>query len=334
MSVKKKQHFVPKSYLRNWTNDGQLYVFDTENGREYSASIDDVAAEKFFYDLNHPVDETIQKLDEDTEERGELLENANYGLEDLKDAFDKLKNNNQLIENGLSKIEEDYKNLLNKTIRSVEITNELKEEYRSKLTYYIALQWARTKEARNQLVETSLKALKFECDMHLAEKGYDIEEDTYEMEHSEQFEKLIQAKCMFSSEFLGPFMEILNSHSWFVIRNNSPLLFYTSDHPLVKEIPDGKTYQGRQGFKTEGIEISFPLSPKYCLVIVDSELFDFFGGADENEVIEIGDREYLKHYNALQVFQSYRHVISKDGKFEPAKRIYKENPEVFNENSE
>jgi hypothetical protein len=47
----KKQHYVPRFYLRRFTQDGsRLYVYDKFTGRSFPPRVEDVASENCFYD--------------------------------------------------------------------------------------------------------------------------------------------------------------------------------------------------------------------------------------------------------------------------------------------
>ena len=49
---KKNQHYVPCFHLKRFTYDGlQLYSFDKIDRRKFTAGIDDVATQRFFYDI-------------------------------------------------------------------------------------------------------------------------------------------------------------------------------------------------------------------------------------------------------------------------------------------
>ena len=48
----KKQHYVPRSYLKRFTADGKsIYVLDKKARRAYQSSTSNVATKNFFYDL-------------------------------------------------------------------------------------------------------------------------------------------------------------------------------------------------------------------------------------------------------------------------------------------
>ena len=54
MQKTKKQHYVPQSYLKAWAIPGtyQVHVYDKKTDNERVNSINDIASENCFYDIN------------------------------------------------------------------------------------------------------------------------------------------------------------------------------------------------------------------------------------------------------------------------------------------
>ena len=46
----KKQHYVPQFYLRNFTQNDQLFVFDIKSEKKYISNIKDINCDNLFYD--------------------------------------------------------------------------------------------------------------------------------------------------------------------------------------------------------------------------------------------------------------------------------------------
>ena len=47
----KKQHYVPQFYLRNFSHNDQLFVFDIKSEKKYVSNIKDINCENLFYDI-------------------------------------------------------------------------------------------------------------------------------------------------------------------------------------------------------------------------------------------------------------------------------------------
>lgn len=50
----KKQHYVPQCYLKRWDFSGahQVYVYDKVQDKYRINNVEDIASERYFYDLN------------------------------------------------------------------------------------------------------------------------------------------------------------------------------------------------------------------------------------------------------------------------------------------
>nr|WP_321269617.1 DUF4238 domain-containing protein [uncultured Tolumonas sp.] len=129
--------------------------------------------------------------------------------------------------------------------------------------------------------------------------------------------------------------------------------FYISDNPVVKY---NNLYQSRNdsvGLGVKGIEISFPISPKYMLSfscpILLSELRNSINSIENKDSINsdryVGLRVYVnsidnkttqtlnadnvQHYNALQATQSSRFIYSFDNDFSLIRTMIKDNNDIF-----
>lgn len=61
--MKKRQHYVPKFYLKNFSHNSKkdlVYCFDKTKEQTYSCNIKDICQEKFFYDFNDDKFETLE----------------------------------------------------------------------------------------------------------------------------------------------------------------------------------------------------------------------------------------------------------------------------------
>ena len=51
---KKNQHYVPQCYLEAWaiTDTHRVYVYDKKTKKSYCSNIEDIAMERYFYDID------------------------------------------------------------------------------------------------------------------------------------------------------------------------------------------------------------------------------------------------------------------------------------------
>jgi hypothetical protein len=119
----KKQHFVPCVYLRPFSPDGsQLFVFNKQQQKIFSSPIEDVAQQRYFYDVPQ------EALPE--------------GVTD-----------EQFIEKQLSRIEAKLPATIDLALK-IECGEKLPDEARDAIALLIALQALRTSKARIGMVET------------------------------------------------------------------------------------------------------------------------------------------------------------------------------------
>ena len=234
----KKGHYVPQSYLKRFTFDKEkahLYVFDKVALRQFPSSISDVAQGEYFYDL--PEEDAI------------------------KNNFDP-----QLMEKAFSVIESDFITALDSVIRRVEkgYPNVFRLELKAKLAYYIGLQHYRTNEFRQVATELVEKI----CEANLL-KTTGIE---HEVKANPEFVNLSHNKFIASCEFKESVTKILLKHLWIVGVNNSKIPLYTSDNPVMVRPYVEDPAMSHTSFESEGIEISFPIRPKYVLILRERTL--------------------------------------------------------------
>ena len=122
MSIVKIQHYVPRFYLRNFSNkinEGyKIHCFDKKENKQFETNIENIACEKFFY--------------EDS-------------------------NGSQKIEKGLAKLEGMFNETLTKLIKLEDISR-LTTDDRYMLSLFIAIQFLRSKEKRKG-IEDMIKQL-------------------------------------------------------------------------------------------------------------------------------------------------------------------------------
>lgn len=71
MSKVKRQHYVPRFYLKQWANSNQqIIVLDKSNNRHFTNNIQDVASAKYFYDGGTLPDDEKDKIREIAKEEG------------------------------------------------------------------------------------------------------------------------------------------------------------------------------------------------------------------------------------------------------------------------
>lgn len=346
MSKVKRQHFVPQSYLRRWAckdNDKQIKVFDKEQKKSFSSSINGVASSNYFYDI--PVDLLIHQ--------DRIYENAkNEGIS--KEDIDLLMNK-QFIEKTLSSIECKAHNIIEKIIKKLDNISAFPDQYINSylifededkriLGYFIALQYLRTEDIRFVIEEISQKLYKELAwsIMQCPEKETDdnlvtqiSEEPIFDLTRAiqdgswtrESFDVIVEP-IYTKLQHIGIIFDIakeielcLLNHKWIIERNFTDLPYYTSDNPVSKKANLNHLINS-DGFQSKGIEIHFPLSPKYSLTIYEhSYLKEIRPDLLTKHIID-AKRSNVIYCNDIQVQNATNQLFCQIGNFDLAlKRV-------------
>lgn len=197
MSKVKKQHFVPRFYLENFTDsNGKISAFDIQQAKSFTTTVDKIAHKRFFYDFE-PLDEFAGQ---------------------------------QLIEKTLSQFEGDSANMF-RSIKSQLENGALSKhtpQERTELAEYILIQQIRTVESRivgEQMAE--------KLEQQLLAKGASQESIDSKGLRASQFDsKFQQIYALLNPDMEQRIVELCDRF-WIYWNNTTEQNFYTSDHPVV-----------------------------------------------------------------------------------------------------
>ena len=309
-SKKRIHHFVAQHYLRRFCDvDGQIYVLDKfkfksgEKGNPFQTNPRNAACERDFNMLPEALGDVTVKPE---------------GLEDF-----------------YSTIESDVDPEIGSVIKRAMLYVDRPMPYggklfldleRAKIAYYIALQFTRTKEFRS-IFEQMTEGLK----EGLREKGEHIPiEKLDEFFSGAEPSAVQQVRMLANPEHMQKMVNLLSSHVWFIGYIPESLALYTSDHPVA--ISSHENHPGRGvGLGSYGVEIAFPLSSRFVLMMYDRGMFGNAFEGRENMVVRLTS-ENVVYVNAKQVQRSYRQIFCSVDDFSLARNICKKNPDVCDPN--
>lgn len=274
----KIQHYVPRFYLRNFAikkkNDFFINCFDKPSENKFVANIKSIGAEKYFYDLPKDV--------------------------------------NQDLEKSLAKIEGIFSKVCKKLVEK-EYLNTLTLSEKSTLSLFIATQWLRTKENRENLKDTIKQLEKRLSNEKLSPKL----KKQIEAAKTEKAIKNLHIRIMQS---IPEIAEIILNMKWMLIINKTGMPYWTSDHPVSLHNDINLYPYGNLGLTSKGIQIYFPLTPKISLCICDPVRYKILPNKHEAK-----DEQNIIFQNHLQVKWSTRHLFSINSDFSLAEKMVKEN---------
>lgn len=361
MSKVKKQHFVPRFYLSKWTlksNPEQIYVYNKDVKRSHISNIKDIASAKYFYD--YPKLEEQQKID-----WIEKLKNDESLVDDQINEMIKF-TEEQIIEKTLGEMESYCAPIIDNIIQKLNRFSASPLEYFVKhkiftesdtieLAYYIATQYARTKETRimiEHMTKTLVKHIsdftllnieKLENDTELLEKmgkeSFDkfvksvksgkFNKDSYTVEIDENYTKINHIQIMF--QIVEDLAQIFLHYKWVILVNNTEIPFLISDTPVVKKGNLDQPFYS-YGFKSKGIEALFPISPKYAINILETSYLEENAPVLLDHTIFELSKENVIHYNDLMIQQATSQIYSNQNDFTWVEKRLKDTPEAGNRN--
>ena len=330
MSKVLNQHYVPQSYLKYFSRDGeQIFCFNKFNQTQFKNNVRNVASERAFYDFPEDITQP---------EHIQIIEQFFSGLENEQNKF--LKHLQKKIYNIFEL------SLKPKHIGKVYSVKVLTEEQRKDLAYVIAIQFLRTREFRNFMMEMrepteiitngilegeildliakyekflSIKLKKYSIDNLISKIKNQCSDNISKIYDNDKGLPVIHAKFIF--EHYEDFAKILQNHICMIGINDTDKPLFTSDNPVIKY-----SHLSHSGIASEGIEIAFPLNSKIILIMLERQ--HFYQCINQDSKIFPLTINDVEHYNKLQVFNSNRFVFSSDNCFENVKNICQEYPEV------
>ena len=277
----KKQHYVPQNYLRRFVDaNNKLFVFDKIQEKTYSASVGDVAQERYFYDI--PVEALVP------------------GSTD--EYFDP-----QMMEKEFARIEGHFRievdALLNNTHRGIT------QQQRSTIAFFIMIQMIRTREFRSTMMDSYTHMGQWAGEMiaQLAMR-HDLDMPSTKVTPiwTEGQQAALHAEIMADTEFQNEIVLHLYNHIWLLGLNNTAKPLYTSDHPAVKKAHIRSRPFSYDGVGSQGIEIAFPLTPNHILILRERS-YHQSSALHDGKTIELTEGN-VTYFNSLQVQRSYRQI--------------------------
>lgn len=309
MSKVKNQHLVPKCYLKNFTNDGRkLWLFDKKISKSLPSNINDVATGRYFYDIPKEY----------------LAEGADV----------------QAVEKIFSKIEGDYCKFLGRFLKNIHASFllspngniNLNDYDKHEMSFYLALQVSRTEEFRRMFSDLNKVILErfanelLANDLETGKAPEVLRGHHLKAEVNKEHNVVEHIQMLGNPDFLTHFQNIFFDKIWIIGKNKTRNTFFTSDHPVTLYSCKNKKALG-VGYGSPDVEVSFPLSPIFNLMMYERSSFEHDIGKFENTVVELNE-ENIEFYNSLQVKESTRQVFCIENSFTLAEEMVRENPEM------
>jgi hypothetical protein len=293
MARVKNQHYYPQSCLRRFADDsGRLYCCDKATGKVFRPGVANVASEQGFYDLPPQF------------------------------AADP-----QVVEREFTRLEGDARPLFDRLLADVEANGRFEAAdptWRRDVAAFVALQDCRTRSFRQgfeQMAAAITAALAARRGPAApADAAFDFNISALDLPGA-------HAEFMLTTSYLDQAAAALAGHIWFVAQNDTDQPLYTSDAPVVRHAHDS-SWAGGMGLASRGIEVVFPLTPRYALVMAERTFFPRLQHLD-GESLPLSPAG-VASYNGLQIMHSRRQVYCSEDKFDQVRDFATKCPDAFN----
>ena len=259
MSGYKKQHYVPRLYLKGFTaekDNERINVYDKSRKMfRKNQQLMNVASQNYFYDFK------LEDIYNNCSEENKKKFHEYFG----KDATPKSVKDKHLLEKFLGEVvEKPYDKFLDKIKVKIQKAKEdslylenymaLSNEDKKEFAYYLSIQFIRGKYFTN--------SFKVFCEKVMGIKV------------SDDFVKAQQAKTLVYSNYINLISDTILKHDWVIYINKTEFNLYSSDNPFIFQ---SHTYNGDipcNFLSSSGIEIVFPITKSSILVIYGKDAYN------------------------------------------------------------
>ncbi|BBF42812.1 hypothetical protein lbkm_1497 [Lachnospiraceae bacterium KM106-2] len=292
MSAPRKQHYVPQTYLKNFStltkSIDRIFTLHKDKRIIISTNVRDIATERNFYTIGNLEDKYIW---ENTYAR--VIE--------------------PLMRDVISNVTMLCKNVLIKN-GSLILTQEMKED----LAISIMCQLLRGKQTRSYM--SSLYSKKIPETIEESKDHFKLNRNkTQKLKDiigKEDFFKKIAMDVVLNPEGLNRYINVLMNKRFILFKINGKEEFITSDNPVMfLNVITLNVKPFNNGIRDNKTAIFFPINPKLLLGIYDKSLwFDKLRRYDNRLAIidDCKDKSFIETHNKKQYEQCFNQVYAKN----------------------
>jgi hypothetical protein len=298
MSRAKYQHYVSCFYLKKFCNsEGKVWVYDKHLNKAYCRKPNAIGGETYFYDAPE-----IEKQ---------------LGVE-------------QVVEKFFHPFEGKAASVINTWLSKLDrgMPFRIHRKQREFFAFFLATQLVRTPSHRDFIMQWGAAMKKIELNAYLQAKLRNVSEQDVKITWDKEREPYLHAERILDTDALTRYARILGSHLWIVISNPTRHTLYTSDNPVSRKVHKSGGWRSYSGIASEGIQLIFPLSPRFSLSLLERTRWKNFAKFD-GKLGSVGMvDENVEHDNSGQVLQSTRFVYCQEDDFSLARLVCADFPEV------
>lgn len=326
MSGYKKQHYVPRLYLKGFTieeDNERINVYDKSRRMfRKNQQLMNVGSQNYFYDFN--LEDIYNNCSKENKEKFHEY----FG----KEATPKNVKDEHLLEKFLGEVvEKPYAEFLDKIKVRIESAKEnswylencmaLSYEDKKEFAYYLSIQFIRGKYFIN--------SFKVFCEKVMG------------IEVSDNFVKAQQAKTLVYHDYINLISDTILKHDWVIYINKTEFNLYVSDNPFIFQ---PHKYNGGipcNFFSSSGIEMVFPITKSSILVIYGKDTYNIMQMLHGKHIYsdntypidgkfkEIKQLKQVEYYNTLQVAYSINDIYLSDESNNFINTLLEDHPEYL-----
>lgn len=225
---------------------------------------------------------------------GKRIVNANLKGQCYKDYF---YGKDQIVETAIGKLEGNVAEILRKIDASNSLPPKETGDYLL-LLIYILSQYGRTEYSANSVSEAAGKMMKEMLREKAVANGVDLNQLNIGLKNASTFSLGIKTASY----------PLILDLSCKIISNETCEEFVTSDNPIVlyNQLLSFKGGEGGTGLAVKGLKIFFPISPKVCIILYDSETYSV--GRKQEEIVRLSCPKDVYQINVLQFCSASENV--------------------------
>lgn len=278
----KQEHYVPRFYLRRFSDNDKISVYDLDSDRIFSTNINKVACNNYFYDF-------------DSEELKKALKHQKelYNIPD--DVFEKECTDIQFVEKALSRLEDKFSNMLIKFDNDYSLIND--DEFLRTLFLFAYTLSIRTSGFRKGLEKIATQTQDWLKKLNLKNVDYPMDKNPKDIAKINQINELLSISSVYKKATL-----FFDNYDLFIGVNKTKIDFIISDNPLNYFFLNLK-------------DICFPLNRNLAIIMqvkkADNEHKICNIKPDKNNIVNLTEIEINK-YNNLQICSNAKFLFGKE----------------------
>lgn len=282
MIMVKQEHYVPRFYLRRFSDNDKISVFDIKGERIFTTNIKKIACNNRFYDLN-------------SNELSDALRSQKEICNIPDDVFEKECNDVQFVEKALSRLEDKFSSQLIKFEEDYNLINN--EDFLRTLFLFAYTLSIRTVGFRDGLKNIARQTKEWLENINIKNIDYPIDKEPEEIAKINQINELLSISSIYKKA-----LTFFDKYNIFIGINNSDEDFIISDNPLNYFF---------LGFN----DVCFPINCKLSIIMqvkdADSDHKICNIKPNKNKIINLTAIE-VKKYNNLQVYSYGRYLFGSE----------------------